>query len=217
MINILPTQNTSFRTFGWVQDPSNFRSLCDVVAIFDYNSPKHKELINLIIPRLVEERDGKSVLITALVARPLKITYTNLVGTSFTPRKSARCNGIIQATVVGQKREFISDWPADNFLRWAYAFAFIKYHYADDTFEITEKGKALTRAKSVGNDLNEDEKELLTTAILSYPPAVRILNLLNESEGTHLTKFEIGKKLGFIGEDGFTSLPQSVLIRELAV
>ena len=59
MISIIPTYNTKFRTFGWVQDPSNLRSLCDVVAVFDKNSNKHKELINNIIPKLVEQRDGR--------------------------------------------------------------------------------------------------------------------------------------------------------------
>ena len=57
---------------------------------------------------------------------------------------------------------------------------------------------------------------MLTTAALSYPPAVRILRLLAEDDA-HLTKFELGKQLGFIGEGGFTSLPQSVLLRTLAI
>ena len=36
------------------------------------------------------------------------------------------------------------------------------------------------------------------------------------SNGEHLTKYEIGKKLGFVGEAGFTSLPLNVLIMTLA-
>lgn len=44
---------------------------------------------------------------------------------------------------------------------------------------------------------------------------MRILNLLAEDDA-HLTKFELGNKLGFIGEAGFTSLPQSVFLRALA-
>ena len=35
-------------------------------------------------------------------------------------------------------------------------------------------------------------------------------------EDAHLTKFEIGKQLGFIGEGGFTSLPQNLLLQALA-
>jgi hypothetical protein len=58
-----------------------------------------------------------------------------------------------------------------------------------------------------------DETEILSQAFLSYPPVMRVLNLL--ADGSHLTKFEIGKQLGFVGEDGFTSLPQNILVRSL--
>lgn len=216
MISVIPTHTKNFRAFGWVQDPSNLRSLCDVVAVFDADSQKHKELINSIIPKLVEVCDGRNELIGALKQAPLKIKYTLLVGTSFTPRSISRCNGIIQATVKGQGRDFIGDWPADNYVRWAQCFGFIKYDYTDDTFEITAKGLELTNARETGDMLSEKEKELLINAILAYPPAVRILNLLSATEETHLTKFEIGEQLGFIGEDGFTSMPQKILIRSLA-
>lgn len=216
MISVIPTHIESFRAFGWVQDPSNLRSLCDVVAIFDANSKKHNELISTIIPALVAEKDGRYELLHALNTVPLKISYSNLVGTSFNPRSTSRCNGIVQATVRGQRRPFIVDWPADNFVRWAHAFGFIKYNYTDDSFEITPNGLELTSSREPGNLLASAEKELLVCAILAYPPAVRILNLLAETETTHLTKFELGRQLGFVGEGGFTSLPQSVLIRALA-
>ena len=52
MISVIPTHSKNFRAFGWVQDPSNLRSLCDVVAVFDTNSKKHKDLIKTIIPLL---------------------------------------------------------------------------------------------------------------------------------------------------------------------
>lgn len=216
MISVIPTHTKNFRAFGWVQDPSNLRSLCDVVAVFDANSQKHKELINSVIPKLVEIRDGRDEFINTLKQTPLKIKYAQLVGTSFTPRSISRCNGIIQATVKGQGRDFIGDWPTDNYVRWAQCFGFIKYDYTDDTFEITAKGLELTNARETGDVLSEKEKELLINAILAYPPAVRILNLLSATEETHLTKFEIGEQLGFIGEDGFTSMPQKILIRSLA-
>ena len=215
MISVIPTHNKCFRAFGWVQDPSNLRSLCDVVAVFDANSNKHRDLLNTIIPKLVEERDGRDTLIKALQRTPLKMKYAELVGTSFSPRKMSRCNGIVQATVKGQGRDFIGDWPADNFVRWAHCFGFIKYDYAGDTFEITSKGLELTNARGTDETISKKEKELLINAILAYPPAIRILNLLSETEDTHLTKFEIGQQLGFIGEDGFTSMPQRILIRSL--
>ena len=209
MIELRKMENQNFRTFGWVQDPSDFESLIKVVSIFDNKSETHKELVNEKIDRLIEERDGKSHFLEVLNSIPLKIKYTDLVGTSFTPRSSARCNGIVQATVKGQVRDFISDWPADNFVRWAQALGFIKYNYFDDSFEITEEGLNLTGAKTI-----EEKEDILIDSLLSYPPAVRILNLL--SDGKVKTKFELGKNLGFIGEDGFTSIPQDVLIMTLA-
>lgn len=209
MIELRKMGNQNFRTFGWVQDPSDFESLIKVVSIFDNKSETHKELVNEKIDRLIEERDGKSHFLEVLNSTPLKIKYADLVGTSFTPRSSARCNGIVQATVKGQVRDFISDWPADNFVRWAQALGFIKYNYFDDSFEITEEGLNLTGAKTI-----EEKEEILIDSLLSYPPAVRILNLL--SDGKVKTKFELGKNLGFIGEDGFTSIPQDVLIMTLA-
>ncbi len=216
MIQILSTENTVSRTFGWIQDPSSFRSLCDVVSIFDPDSPVHRSLAEKRLPELVEERDGRETLMAALKRRPLFISYANLVGTAFKPRSSSRCNGIVQAAVRGQKRPFIGDWPADNFVRWAHALGFIRYHYSDDTFSATEEGLRLSRARTDGTELNEEEKEMLTRAVLAYPPAVRILTLLSEDENTHLTKYELGSRLGFAGEDGFTSLPQGLLIRTLA-
>lgn len=192
-----------------MQDPSDFDALYKVVSIFNENSDTYKELVEYKINELVEERDGKETLLKALKERPLKIKYQDLVGTSFIPRSSARCNGIVQATVKGQKRPFISDWPADNFIRWAQCLGFIKYNYFDDTFEITEIGLEFS------NSLQDEEKnEILENALLSYPPAVRILNLLED--GSIKTKFELGKSIGFVGEDGFTSLPQDILVMTLA-
>ena len=150
MIHLIPTEAKRFRTFGWVQDPSDFRSLCDVVAIFDETSLKHQELAGQVIPALVEERDGRQRLLDALNQRPLRISYTDLVGTSFTPRSAARCNGIVQAAVRGQVRPFIGDWPADNFVRWAHALGFLRYGYQGDAFELTETGKALAQARTQG-------------------------------------------------------------------
>lgn len=209
MIEIKDMDKRSFRTFGWVQDPSDFNALYRVVSIFNESSQIHKELVENKITKLIEERDGRDRLLIALNSRPLKLKYGDLVGTAFSPRSSARCNGIVQATVEGQQRPFISDWPADNFIRWAQCLGFIKYNYYDDTFEITEIGLEFS-------NIEEEEKrsEILEEALLSYSPAVRILSLLED--GTPKTKFELGQNLGFVGEDGFTSLPQDILVMTLA-
>lgn len=88
---------------------------------------------------------------------------------------------------------------------------FIKYNGEDDTFEITEDGLAYSNTENN----SDEEKECLLNAILKYPPVSRILQLL--SNGEHLSKFEIGSQLGFVGDEGFTSLPQNILLTSLAM
>lgn len=198
------------RTFGWVQDPGRFDNLKRVVGVFYYGSRVHQELVNTIIPTIVEERDGRAKFLDDLTRQPLKLKYDELTGTAFAPRSESRCNGIIQAVVPGQRRPFLVDWSADNFVRWAHALGFISYDYSADSFEIAALGRAYVESV----DGSAEEEEILTQALLSYPPVMRILNLL--SDGSHLTKFELGRQFGFIGEAGFTTLPQNILLDELS-
>lgn len=210
MIEILNVSNKDTRAFGWVQDSSSIKSLCNVVSVFDFESEFHKKLVTEIIPTIVLEKDGKNEMLEALNRSPLKLKYKLLTGTAFTPRADSRCNGIIQAAVKGQKRPFIGDWPADNFIRWAHAIGFIKYNYVDDTFSITQKGLELTHS------IDETEREiLLINAILAYPPAYRILSLLKNPDEP-LTKFELGEKIGFTGEEGFICYPVRSIVAALA-
>lgn len=209
MIDILNVPTKDTRAFGWVQDSSNIDSLCDVVAVFDFESDFHKKLVNEIIPSIVLENDGRQEMIDSLTSKPLNLKYRLLIGTSFTPRSDSRCNGIIQAAVKGQKRPFIVDWAADNFVRWAQAVGFIKYNYSDDTFSITQKGLELSKSSGSAKE------NLLINAILSYPPAFRILTLLSNPDNP-LTKFELGEKLGFTGEEGFICYPVRSIVAALA-
>lgn len=214
MISVVTMENIKYRALGWVQDPNNLRSLCRVVGLFDGESPIHQEVCQSI-GLLVKEQDGRAKLLAAMAVRPLKLGHQQLIGTSFKPRSASRCNGIVQAAVKGQSRPFIGDWPANNFVRWAHAFGFLYYDYADDTFALTEAGQQLASAYTSDGELNEQEQNLVINAALSYPPACRILQLLAK-ECAHLTKFELGSQLGFVGEGGFTSQPQGLLIQELA-
>lgn len=223
MITLLPTDNIKSRTFGWVQNPSSFRSLCKVVSIFDINSPAHSDM-DEVLRILVAPENGRETLRSALNTRPLKISYSHLVGTGSAQRATAPCNAIIQAAVRGQgHKTYIDNWSADGFVRWAHCLGFIKYDYTDDTFEITGAGMQLSAARrntpllvGAGDEsLNAEEVRLLVEAVLSYPPAIRVLSLLS-GENAHLTKFDIGSQLGFIGEGGFTSMPQNIFIRSLA-
>ena len=198
------------RTFGWIQDAGKIENLRRTVEVFYDQSPTYRELIDKLIPTLVEKQDGRDHFISELKRIPLKLKYKDLKGTAFKPRRDSRCNGIMQAAIKGQTHGFILDWPADNFLRWAHALGFIQYDSGTDSFSITEFGLQYAKTQTG----TPDEKEILSQAFLSYPPVMRVLNLL--SDGDHLTKFEIGKQLGFVGEDGFTNLPQNILVRSLA-
>lgn len=212
MSNIeLSTKYSSKRSFGWSQDASDFGSLKNVVQIFDNKSEFHKNLIAARIPMLVDDENLAKKFQNVLRSIPLKITYSDLVGTHSTPRKDSPCNAIIQASVCGQVKQYLSDWASDSFLRWAHLCGFVKYNGEDDTFEITNEGLDYSKTE----DNSKEEKECLLNAILKYPPVSRILQLL--SNGEHLTKFEIGSQLGFVGDEGFTSLPQNVLLTSLAM
>ncbi len=200
----------TIRTFGWIQNPSDLTKLKKIVQVFDHTSSVHIDLKVNRIPNLVEERDGRDSFISVLNQIPLKIKYADLVGTTFKPRSSGRCNGIAQAILEGQGKDFTDNWTADGFIRWAYALGFIEYNYLEDSFSISQTGFDLSRTENE----SEGEKEVLIEAMLSYPPAVRVLDLL--SSGEHLTKFDIGKQLGFSGESGFTSLPLDIILHSLA-
>jgi hypothetical protein len=209
MIEILNVPSKETRAFGWVQDSSSIGSLCNVVDVFNSDSEFHRRLVEKIIPEIVLEKDGQDEMLRALSSAPLSLKYRLLTGTSFSPRSSSRCNGIIQAAVKGQKRPFIVDWAADNFVRWAQAIGFIKYDYFSDSFSITENGLALS------NSSGTEKEKILVNAILSYPPAYRILSLLKNPQNP-LTKFELGEKLGFTGEEGFICYPVRSIVAALA-
>lgn len=212
MSNIeLSTKYSSKRSFGWSQDASDFNSLKNVVQIFDNKSEFHKNLIIARIPLLIDDKNLIEKFQTILKSKPLKIAYADLVGTHSTPRKDSLCNAIIQASVCGQVKPYLSDLASDSFLRWAHLCGFIKYNGEDDTFEITEDG--LVYSNTENN--SDEERECLLNAILKYPPVSRILQLL--SNGEHLSKFEIGSQLGFVGDEGFTSLPQNILLTSLVM
>ena len=77
--------------------------------------------------------------------------------------------------------------------------------YNDFDLIISDMGRKLVEATT-----KEEMNTILGEAYLSYPPVIRILNLLKEQG--HSTKFELGKNLGFIGEAGFTSIPQNIWV-----
>lgn len=203
----------SERTFGWVQEAYTISNLKNVILLFVHDSKVNRELRENKIPRLISEEYGQKNFIEELDKKQIIIPYTHLKGKG-TPkgysRSNAPCSGIVQAVLPGQRKEYQSDWPADSFLRWAVSIGFLNYDREEDACSLTEAGEKYACAK-VGSD---EEKKVLTEAFMSYPPVCRILSLLDENQ--HMTKFEIGEQLGFVGEAGFTSIPQHMIIRGLS-
>ena len=199
------------RTLGWVQEASLITSLKDVVSVFVKDSKMNKALRKDKLPRLISKEDGRDEFIKLLSEDNIVIPYSYLKGRGLVKgetRATSPCTGIIQATLKGQRREYQSDWPADSYLRWAISIGFLVYDRVEDTCSISNLGRRYVNATS-----SLDEKKALTLGFLSNPPIVRVMSLL-ESQG-HLTKFEIGSQLGFVGEAGFTSIPQDLIVQAI--
>ncbi len=195
-----------------MQEAYTIQNLKKVVSLFVLDSEVNKNLRFDKIPRLISETDGREEFLTELSCENMEIPYIHLKGKG-TPkgftRSSAPCTGIVQAALPGQRKEYQSDWPADSFLRWAISIGFLHYNREKDACSLTEMGRRYAEAESSGSA----EYEILTQAFISYPPVCRILALLDING--HMTKFEIGSQLGFIGEAGFTSIPQEMIVRGL--
>ena len=205
------------RPRGWIQDSGSLENLIKVVELFDNYSETHNDLIETQIPRKIHNSEKKNQLLQALNNRdgfagnPL-ISFRTLVG-----KRTAKnvVDSVIQCLIPGQNRVGIVDWACDNFVRFAYTLNFISYNESLDSFTITEFGLEFTQTNSI-----EGKFRILEIAFKKYSPAVRVLELLynqyeNHSETPSLTKFEIGKELGFKGEDGFTTYSQNVFIQAL--
>lgn len=201
------------RTFGWVQEAYTLSNLKNVVRAFVPDSAINKLLRGDKIPRLISNEYGRDDMIEYLRSEEIKIPYNLLKGKG-TPKgytcTNAPCSGIIQAVLPGQRKEYQSDWPADSFLRWAVSIGFLDYNREEDTCSISEFGYKY----AISADDSKEENDLLTEAFLSYPPVCRILRLLES--GNRMTKFEIGCQLGFVGEAGFTSIPQNLILQGLS-
>ena len=215
------------RTFGWVQNPGDISKLKRVVSIFSKGSKTNEWLVSSRLPLLLNyklvSKEDYNLFINELKKSKIEIEYSLLKGkgAGSSGRKDAICTGIVQAVIDGQqnrtyiddigdkiviKKPYTDDWTAEGFLRWAISCGYIDYDTKLDKCKITELGLKL--ANSI--DTSEDEREAFTYGLLSYPPVIRILSLLKEKDNQ--TKFELGNKLGFKGELGFTSIPQGVYL-----
>ena len=222
------------RTLGWVQNPNVLSTLKNVTSALVKDSYFNLTLRNYKLPLLLKNNlisTENCAEFMALLSHPeMGISYDKLKGkggarginTHGVP--NSKCTGIVQAAIDAQKdievtdlldckvsikKPYSDDWTADGYVRWACSVGLLDYNARTDRVTATARGKALVLSK----DGSEDEYKLFTAALLSYPPAVRVLRIL--SDGEKYTKYEIGAQLGFKGELGFTSIPQNLFVAEI--
>jgi len=204
--------------YGWIQNPGKFENLQHVVQIFDSNSNQYKLLKDNLVPSLVYFSSDRSELLNKLTKGIDTFTYSELVGgskgkdgssvsSSGVGRSGAVADALIQVTVPSQKKDkpWTDNWTSDGYLRWAVSLNFIE-PFGQDTFKITDEGLALSKAYG-----KEERNAILAHSFLAYPPATRILDILSHHQEQPLTKFELGHKLGFVGEAGFTSYSNNLM------
>lgn len=217
------------RTFGWVQNPNRLDTLKNVVALFLHDSKFNRYMMYEKLPIIFKNKlisyELYSDFIGELSKERIKISYDKLKGkgSGGKLRKDALCTGIVQAAINAQgnkkllnmqgkvveiKKPYTDDWTADGYLRWAISTGLIEYEVVTDSCYITPLGVELVKSE----DGSDEERVAFTKALLAYPPVVRVLQILDSGEV--LTKFEIGNKLGFKGEMGFTSIPQNMFVAE---
>lgn len=205
------------RPRGWIQDSGNLENLIKVVEIFNRRTRTFRDFVNNQIPNKVRDIRKRTELLNAIQntngynRNPL-INFHSLTGSR---TSNNVVDGIVQALLPGQNRVGIVDWACDNFIRFAYTLDFISYQQPTDSFTITDFGLQLTSART-----EADKFEIIKTALKQYPPTIRVLELLQNQyndfpQTPSLTKFEIGRELGFKGEDGFTTYSQNVFIQAL--
>ena len=80
-------------------------------------------------------------------------------------------------------------------------------------YRLTQLGKQLCSApkSTVTNRnnrvLSDEEKEIFRKGLLTNPPVIRVLSILNDNRkngNKPMTKYDVGSRLGFVGDIGFT-------------
>lgn len=209
----------TYRSFGWIQNPSNFDNLKKTVQVFDPSSEHYQNLQKHIVKEVIYFSEDKDKFQNELDTKVCEFSYKYLVGTSVDKngnhakkRGDSVANSLLQVSILPQSNKtkgkmYTDSWTADGFLRWAVSLNFLSYDRNKDTFKITDSGQKYSISEKGSNE----EREILRKAMLSYPPASRVMSLLAESEKP-MTKFAIGSQLGFVGEKGFTSYGEDIMI-----
>ena len=104
-------------------------------------------------------------------------------------------------------------WDARCRIKAIHATGLVQINRAIKGYELTDLGRELKKCpiadeyKRGIRVLSDEEKAVFRRGLLTNPPVVRVLTLLNEDmrgAGHGLSKYDIGVQLGFAGDIGFT-------------
>lgn len=210
----------------WVQNAHSIVKMKKVVQLFVSNSRVQHWLLDdalQVVPSAERTETLKACIKNAHIEG---ISMFDLKGKPVYPKgaEKTRANqlawGLVQI-IAGNpngssgnpKKTWTDDWTAENFVIFGIVLGFLSISQDDlGIVKITELGKEFAETPDSNNDknLNADEKTILKFAFTTYPPAIRILELLQQRKQDNpeypiMSKFEIGHLLGFSGEPGFTS------------
>ena len=163
------------RTYGWVQNPSDFTKLKITVKTFDSQSEHYIKLKNSLVKDLIYFPEIKENLQSKLNNNITEFSYSELVGRNIDKngrspkkRRDAVADSLLQISILPQSantmgKRYTDDWTADGFLRWAVSLNFIKPNRDKDTYHITELGISFSRS----DDDSKEELSILQSAFLS--------------------------------------------------
>ena len=206
------------RTYGWVQNPSDFSKLKRTVQIFDSNSEHYQNLKTNLVQELIPFEEIRTKLLSKLENGTTEFTYLELVGTQrakdgkrSSSRKTVVADSLIQVSLPSQSatttgKTWTDNWTSAGYLSWALSLNFLHHDRDTDVCSITETGLDFSNTE----EGSSEELELLRQAFLRYPPATQVLRVLSEAQQP-VTKFYIGSRLGFKGEKGFTSYREDLM------
>ncbi|VVB57043.1 Uncharacterised protein [uncultured archaeon] len=109
------------------------------------------------------------------------------------------------------------EWDARCRIKAIHALGLVKLNRYIQGYELTGIGQKLKEYEASGLRgenvaLTEEEKIILKDGLLTNPPVIRVLSLLNEAVGKPgLSKYDIGQRLGFVGDVGFTHKDPSII------
>lgn len=121
---------------------------------------------------------------------------------------------------LGKKRKW--SWDARCRIKAVCACGMVRLNREINGYTLTDLGKELIMAPKSEKlfkgkrVLTEAEIEIFRKGLLTNPPVIRVLSLLNEDRrngGKGLSKYDIGGKLGFVGDVGFTHLEPEFVAR----